>query len=234
MPSARSTRASVRPAGPAPTMPTCVRTASPLLVLHALRDGERRVGRRDTAVDGALEQHLLDVVPRHADPARRPQVELELPLAAERHHRGQRDQAARAPVEARPRPDLAPRVPGEELLELAGEGGGGCIRRVHVLVAVHLAAHLHAAFVALVGHPVSPARWSSTASANAFGWLALARWAQSSRTTRRASGIPSASSWPRSGGATVSSAPEMTSVGAKTRRSCGVASHSARASQQPA
>ena len=152
----------------------------------------------------------------HSTPIRRAdrEVQLQLALAAERHHRRDRDEAARAPVEARTRPDLAPGIPGEELLELAREVGRARRGGIDVLVAVHLAAHAHALLIPVVCHGTSPARWRSTASANAAGWLALARWAQSSRTTSRASGIPSASSWPRSGGATVSSAAEMTRVGA--------------------
>ena len=64
-PRARAAGASVRPAGPAPTMPTCV-LISASLGEHALGDREGAVGRGHAAVDGALQQHLLDLVGRDA------------------------------------------------------------------------------------------------------------------------------------------------------------------------
>ena len=136
-------------------------------------------------------------------------------------------QAARAPVEPRPRPDLAPRVPGDELLELAREIGRPRRRGVDVRVAEHLAAHPHAALVPVVAHPASPARCSSTAAGERRR-LPGARevGAVLEDDERRARRSPSAIALPCSGGATESSAAERTSVGAAIRPRSALASHS--------
>ena len=75
----------------------------------------------NAAVDGALQQHLADLVRRETVSQRRTHVHLELVLAAGRDERRQRDAAARAPVEPRPRPDLAPGIPRDQVLEVLGE-----------------------------------------------------------------------------------------------------------------
>ena len=92
-----------------------------LLVEHALRDRERAVRRRNAAVDRALQQHLLDLVRGQAVPERRADVHRQLVLAPERDERRQRDRAPHPPVEARPRPDLAPGVARDQVLEVRRE-----------------------------------------------------------------------------------------------------------------
>ena len=77
-------------------------------------------------------------------------VHRELVLAAERDERRQRDAAPRAAVEAGPRPDLAPGVAGDQVLEVGRELGRPLDRAVDVLVAEHLAARLHAPRVVVV------------------------------------------------------------------------------------
>ena len=64
-------------------------------------------------------------------------VHLALVAAAHGDQRDQRHAAAGAPVEARPRPDLAPRVARDEVLELLGEVRRALDRAVDVRVAEH-------------------------------------------------------------------------------------------------
>src|SRR5690242_15113711 len=81
-----------------------------LLPDDLLRHLEGAVGGRDTAVDGRLEQHLLDLVRGEAVAEGGAGVEGQLVEVTARDQRGERDAAARTPVKARPVPDLAPRV----------------------------------------------------------------------------------------------------------------------------
>jgi len=67
-------------------------------------------------------------------------VQRQLALAPERRQHRQRDRAARAAVEAVARPDLAPRVAGDEVLERGREPGRPPDRRIDVGVAQDLAA----------------------------------------------------------------------------------------------
>ena len=83
------------------------------------------------------------------------EVQLELLVAAERDERGQRDRASRAAVEAGPRPDLAPGVPRDQILEVGGERRRARDRTVDVRVAEHLAPDLHSRS-SLVAHLHAP------------------------------------------------------------------------------
>ena len=74
---------------------------------------------------------------------RRPHVQRELVVAAEGDERGQRDAGPGLPVETGARPDLAPRVARDEVLEVGGEVGRVRDRPVDVLVSEHLAPRLH-------------------------------------------------------------------------------------------
>src|SRR4051812_48445274 len=65
-----------------------------------LRDRERRVRGREPGVDGGVEQHLGDLRRRQAVRDRRADVHRDLVLGAQRGQSGQRDDAARAAVEA--------------------------------------------------------------------------------------------------------------------------------------
>ena len=69
-------------------------------------------------------QGLLDLVDGEAVGAGRAHVQRELLVVAAGHQRGQRDQRAAAAVESGAGPDGAPRVLGDQLLEVAGEVGG--------------------------------------------------------------------------------------------------------------
>ena len=89
-----------------------------------LGDPERGVGVGHPAVDRGLQQDSLissTVSPLRSAAA---QVQRELLVVAAGDQRGQRDQRAAAPVEARAGPDRAPGVLGDQLLEVAGEVGG--------------------------------------------------------------------------------------------------------------
>src|SRR5882757_5753383 len=143
---------SSRPAGPAPMMPTLVRMAYSWsggsvagidIGEDALCGGEGRVGRGDSAVDGRLQEHFLDVVGGEAVAQRGPDVHGQFVQVAVGDQGGQGDAAAGAPVESGAGPDLAPCVAGDEVLEFGGEGGGALDRLVHVRVAEHLSAYGH-------------------------------------------------------------------------------------------
>jgi hypothetical protein len=78
-------------------------------------------------------------------------VHLQLVVVAVRDQRGERDGAAHPPVEAGAGPDAAPRVPGDQLLEVGGDGVGAGDRGVDVLRPEHLAAHGEAVGVQVEG-----------------------------------------------------------------------------------
>lgn len=96
---------------------------------------------RHPAVDPRLQERGTDL-PR-AEPVahRRLDMHRQLVVMAVGDQGGQRDQAALAPGQRRVRPDLAPGVAGDELLEGGSEFGGRRLRPVHVRVAQDLAAH---------------------------------------------------------------------------------------------
>src|SRR3954463_3395690 len=98
MPPSRCRRcASSSPAGPAPTMPTCVRMVLPpppssrypppsatlQLQEYLLGQPEAVIGRRHAAVDCRLQQHLLDLLPGQPVVEGGLDVQLELVPVAE-------------------------------------------------------------------------------------------------------------------------------------------------------
>src|SRR5215204_702462 len=183
-----------------------------LLAHDLLEDRERAVRRGHAAVDRALEQHLLDLLAGEAVRKRRSDVHCELALAVERDERHQRYGTSHTPVEPGSRPDLAPRVAGDQVLEVRAVVRGTCDRAVDMVVSEHLAADSHPFVTA---HAASwSARCSLTAAENTSGRSTLARWAAPARTTSRASGIPWASSSMSGGAVTGSAAPTTTRVGA--------------------
>ena len=171
---------------------------------------ERAVRGRDAAVDGGVQQHLADLLRRETVPARGADVQRELVEAAERDQRGQRDAAARSPVKARARPDLAPRVARDEVLEVGGLVRRAFDRAVDVLVAEHLPADAHPALVRIVGHAeVRAQRVVELVRALDVREVRGAR----DRRRRVAFGISAASASTCSGGDVGSSAPATASVG---------------------
>ena len=126
--------------------------SSRVLLQDPLGDRERAVRRGHAAVDGALEQNLLDLVRRDPVAQRGAHVHRELVLASGRDERRDRDAAPRPAVEARSRPDLAPGVARDEVLEVGGELGRARDGPVDVLVPQHLSSRLHA----VVAHAPPP------------------------------------------------------------------------------
>src|SRR5258706_7134455 len=160
------------PAGPAPTMPTCVRSfkgsgayaagalgAAVHFSEHVLRHVKCGVGRGHTAIDRALQDHFLDLVARHAIVEGGTNVHPEFVAAVDRDHERQRDQAARVTRKPGARPDFAPGVAGDEVLEFLVERVPVRNRAVHVRVAQHGAAELRTFGMAVtVIHQRSPER----------------------------------------------------------------------------
>jgi hypothetical protein len=87
-----------------------------------------------------------------------PHVHRQLVEAADGDQRRQCDRAPRAAIEPGPGPDLAPGIAGDQVLEVGGEVAGVLDRFVDMLIAEHLAAHLHAALVLIVRHLRPPCR----------------------------------------------------------------------------
>src|SRR5256885_1999491 len=127
---------------------------------------ERAVGCGHAEIDRALEQDFADLVVGQAVPLCAADVQLELVEASEGDERRQRDAAPRLAIESRPRPDLAPRVARDEVLEVARVLGGTC--PVDVRVAEDIAAHAHASLVGVLGHAaILSSTCRSTAAENA-------------------------------------------------------------------
>src|SRR4051812_17177675 len=181
-----------------------------LLGQHLLGDPEGGVRVGHAAVDRALQEHLPDLVDREAVAPRGPQVQRELLVVAAGDQGGEGDHRAAAPVEAGSRPDLAPGVGGDQLLEVAGEIGGVRGRPVDVLVAEHLPPDPHAL---VVGHRAPSRQCSRIRSATASGASAGARWATPRSSAYCPRSTPSATSRSRSGGQTVSCSPATASTG---------------------
>src|SRR5262249_53965055 len=146
-------------------------------------------------------------------------MQLELFVVAERRRHRDGQQAARLAVEAGPRPDAAPGVLGDELLEVLVErrrvGGGARDMRL----AQHALAHGHAAFVepAVLGvirhrHLVAVRNWLSR-PVIASGRSAIGICAAPSISVKWAPLIAPASSSAAAGGVARSSSPTMTSAG---------------------
>src|SRR5699024_2014252 len=106
--------------------------------------------------------------------------------------RGERDDAAHPPLEAGPRPHLAPGVAGDEILEVGGESALVLLGTVDVRAAEDLAAHGHTRVAAagvcgfrpdgriagllLLCHPCSPwGIWSGSVCCDDDEYRASAR-----------------------------------------------------------
>src|SRR4249919_650860 len=96
---------------------------------------ESGVGGRNTGINRALQEHFLDLVARYAIVERGAHVQLELVAAVQRDHQAERQEAAGVARKARPRPDLAPRVARDEVLELVVELGALGQRAVDMRIA---------------------------------------------------------------------------------------------------
>ena len=168
------------------------------LAEHLARDAERGVRRGNAGVEAALQDHLADLVDGEPVAQRRAQVHRELLVVAERDQGAQHRDRARSAIEARARPDVAPRDARDEVLEVRREVGGAGDRTIDVGVREHLAAHRHPALVALAvgesgiaGHrrilPLSSSKKSRTARAVSAGRSAGGRCAAPSIRAARPS-----------------------------------------------
>src|SRR5262245_18567036 len=100
----------------------------------------------NTAIDGDLKQDLLDLFLGEAVLQRALDVQLQLVGPVERAEHGEVDDAARAAIEARSRPQRAPAELGRPLRHRARELVGAGDRLVDVVLAQHLLADLQAFF----------------------------------------------------------------------------------------
>ena len=80
-----------------------------------------RVRRRNSAIDGALQQHFLDFLACHFVIERGADVHAKFIAAIERNHHGKRQKATRVPGQAGARPNLAPRVASDQVLKRLAE-----------------------------------------------------------------------------------------------------------------
>src|SRR5205085_9395194 len=84
---------------------------------------EGAAGGGHAAVDGALQEDLLDLGGRHAVAQGSSHVEGEFLGSVQGDEERQGEAAAETAVQTRAAPDLSPGVPGDEVVELGGEGG---------------------------------------------------------------------------------------------------------------
>src|SRR5579885_2524530 len=127
---------------------------------------ERVIGGGHAAIDRLLQDNFLDVVDAEAAFAKGgADVQAELIPLFEGDHAADHENAARAFVVVRPRPDLAPSGTGDEVLKFFVERVFSRIGAVHPGIAQHLATLGHAAFVSLsLVHGIYPSKKSSTRS----------------------------------------------------------------------
>src|SRR5215471_7281152 len=116
------------------------------------------IAHRHAAIDRLLQNDLLDVVGRKAALDQRcAQVHAELLPPPDRHHGADHEHAARALVEMRSRPDLAPGAAGDEILPLGVKRTPVGIGAIDPGIAQNLAAGVGAASVTLlVVHRFAP------------------------------------------------------------------------------
>src|SRR5579871_1067954 len=109
------------------------------------------IGGGHAAIDRLLQQYFLDVVGGEAALGeRRAHMQAELVPLPERDHGADHQHPPRALVEMRPRPDLAPGVTGDEVLEVGVEGVAVRNRFVDPGIAQDLAALAHALIAAVL------------------------------------------------------------------------------------
>jgi len=111
---------------------------------------------RDAGIDADLQQHLGDLVPRHAVGERAADMQLELMHAAERREHGEVQHAARLALEPGARPHPAPAILGDEILKRPGERIGVGERTVDVVRAEHRAPHRQPVIIEFLVHPILP------------------------------------------------------------------------------
>jgi hypothetical protein len=111
---------------------------------------ESGVRGRNAGVNRALQQHLANLVLRHAVVEGCADMQLELVGAIERDHQPDRQQAARVSGQARARPDLAPSIAGDQCLKLTVEIVALRQRALDVGIAEHRLAYFETLLESLV------------------------------------------------------------------------------------
>lgn len=101
---------------------------------------ESRMRRRNAAIDSALEQRLLDLLPTDARGERGAEMELELGFAAERDRHGQHQQPPGLVIEPGPRPDITPGIARDDIEEIGIERGPLRRRAIDMSIAQNRAA----------------------------------------------------------------------------------------------
>src|SRR5262249_4610164 len=140
----------------------------PELLEHLAGLAKSVIAHRYAAIDRLLQDDFLDVVGREAAlDERGAQVHAELLPPPDRHHGADDQDAARAFVEMRSRPDLAPGAAGDEILPLGVERIPVGIGAIDPGIAQNLAAGVGAASVTLlVAHGLAPRLRSRTPRAS--------------------------------------------------------------------
>ena len=189
-----------------PTDPPAAARRCRQLGQHPLRHGQGAVGGGHPGVHGGVHQHLADLLARHPVRHGAAHVQRELVVVTEPGQQRHGQQAAGAPVQARARPDVAPGVPGDQVLERCRERGARGDGAVDVRVTEHLAAHsapCAARASSSTGRSCQTGRTPVCArsrSATASGCSSTAMCAAGSSTTSRAPGMPAAIASRCSGG----------------------------------
>src|SRR5580704_15013124 len=84
---------------------------------NVLCDVKCSVCRRNSTIDGALQQDFLDFLACHFVIERRADVHAKFIAAVQSNHHGKRHKTTRVPGQAGAGPDLAPRVASDEVLK---------------------------------------------------------------------------------------------------------------------
>jgi hypothetical protein len=92
------------------------------LLEHFTEVAEGGVGGGDSAMDRLLQQHLFYFIEWKAAFARGPHVHAKILPSPQRHRGAHHQDAARAVIEARPRPHLVPAVGDDQVLQVLGVG----------------------------------------------------------------------------------------------------------------
>jgi hypothetical protein len=111
---------------------------------------KRRIRRRHSTINRALQQNFLNLLARHPIVQRRPHMQPKLFTPIQRHHQRHRNHAPRRPIQPRSRPNLSPRIPRDQFLKFLIKRIPIPERPIHMRIAKHLAPHLQPVLVSLL------------------------------------------------------------------------------------
>src|SRR5262245_40682485 len=137
---------------------TAARVRSPRLGLPQYRFGQPEAvhSDRDTTVDGDLREHRADLVGREPVAKRPANMRLEFLHFAERSNHSEIEDRALARAQRVVAPSLSPTILSDAALEIPLDVVSALGRGVHVLLAVHLAAHAGRSVVGVLVHILPP------------------------------------------------------------------------------